>query len=45
MGMMKNLATTLSGNNISVNDIAPAMVGNTGMVCDMPRTLKYCHVN
>lgn len=45
MGMMKNLATTLSGNNISVNDIAPAMVGNTGMVCDMPRTSKYCHVN
>lgn len=32
MGMMKNLATTLAEHNISVNDVAPAMIGNTGMI-------------
>ncbi|KAK4986079.1 putative secondary metabolism biosynthetic enzyme [Elasticomyces elasticus] len=32
MGMMKNLSTTLAPYNISVNDVAPAMVGNTGMI-------------
>jgi 3-oxoacyl-[acyl-carrier protein] reductase len=32
--MMKNLATTLAQYNISVNDVAPAMIGNTGMIPD-----------
>ena len=32
MGMMKNLANRLGPYNISVNDVAPAMVGNTGMI-------------
>ncbi|CAK4032963.1 NAD(P)-binding [Lecanosticta acicola] len=32
MGMMKNLATNLAAWNISVNDVAPAMVGNTGLL-------------
>lgn len=32
MGMMRNLANTLGKYNISVNDVAPAMVGNTGMI-------------
>ena len=32
MGMMKNLSTTLAEHNISVNDVAPAMVGSTGMI-------------
>ncbi|PYH97308.1 NAD(P)-binding protein [Aspergillus ellipticus CBS 707.79] len=31
-GMMKNLATRLSEFNISVNDVAPAMIGETGMI-------------
>ncbi|GAB1207499.1 hypothetical protein APSETT445_006219 [Aspergillus pseudonomiae] len=31
-GMMKNLATRLAEYNISVNDVAPAMIGDTGMV-------------
>ncbi|KAL6230171.1 hypothetical protein BDW75DRAFT_245062 [Aspergillus navahoensis] len=31
-GMMKNLATRLAEYNISVNDVAPAMTGDTGMV-------------
>lgn len=30
MGMMKNLSTNLAPWNIAVNDVAPAMVGNTG---------------
>jgi 3-oxoacyl-[acyl-carrier protein] reductase len=32
MGMMKNLATNLAAWNISVNDVAPAMVGGTGLL-------------
>lgn len=32
MAMMKNLSTTLAPFNISVNDVAPAMVGNTGLL-------------
>jgi 3-oxoacyl-[acyl-carrier protein] reductase len=32
MAMMKNLANHLGPYNISVNDVAPAMVGNTGMI-------------
>ncbi len=32
MGMMKNLSTRLAEYNISVNDVAPAMVGSTGMI-------------
>ncbi|OJJ68471.1 hypothetical protein ASPBRDRAFT_57853 [Aspergillus brasiliensis CBS 101740] len=31
-GMMKNLATRLAEFNISVNDVAPAMIGDTGMI-------------
>ncbi|KKZ68357.1 3-oxoacyl-[acyl-carrier protein] reductase [[Emmonsia] crescens] len=31
-GMMKNLSTRLAGYNISVNDVAPAMIGETGMI-------------
>ncbi|KAL4779742.1 hypothetical protein BJX76DRAFT_365028 [Aspergillus varians] len=31
-GMMKNLSTRLAEHNISVNDVAPAMIGDTGMV-------------
>ncbi|KAK6812604.1 hypothetical protein RU639_011584 [Aspergillus parasiticus] len=31
-GMMKNLSTRLVEFNISVNDVAPAMIGDTGMV-------------
>ncbi|KAF7591217.1 hypothetical protein BBP40_001876 [Aspergillus hancockii] len=31
-GMMKNLSTRLAEHNISVNDVAPAMIGNTGMI-------------
>lgn len=30
--MMKNLSTRLAEHNISVNDVAPAMIGDTGMV-------------
>lgn len=30
--MMKNLSQTLSGYNISVNDVSPAMIGDTGMI-------------
>jgi 3-oxoacyl-[acyl-carrier protein] reductase len=30
--MMKNLATRLGAYNISVNDVAPAMIGETGMI-------------
>lgn len=32
MGMMKNLSTVLAPYSISVNDVAPAMVGNTGLI-------------
>jgi len=32
MAMTKNLANHLGPYNISVNDVAPAMVGNTGMI-------------
>ncbi|CAG8032245.1 unnamed protein product [Penicillium olsonii] len=31
-GMMKNLSTRLAEFNISVNDVAPAMIGETGMI-------------
>lgn len=30
--MMKNLSTRLAEYSISVNDVAPAMIGDTGMV-------------
>lgn len=30
--MMRNLATRLAEYNISVNDVAPAMIGDTGMI-------------
>ena len=30
--MMKNLSTRLAEFNISVNDVAPAMIGDTGMI-------------
>jgi len=32
MGMMKNLSSRLAEYNISVNDVAPAMVGGTGLL-------------
>lgn len=32
MGMMKNLAQKLAPYNISVNDVAPALIGDTGMI-------------
>ncbi|KAL4958437.1 hypothetical protein BDW69DRAFT_190909 [Aspergillus filifer] len=31
-GIMKNLSTRLAEYNISVNDVAPAMIGDTGML-------------
>lgn len=31
-GMMKNLATRLAEHGITVNDVAPAMIGDTGMI-------------
>jgi 3-oxoacyl-[acyl-carrier protein] reductase len=31
-GMMRNLSTRLAQFNISVNDVAPAMIGETGMI-------------
>lgn len=31
-GMMKNLSTRLAEYNISVNDVAPTMIGSTGMI-------------
>ncbi|KAJ5661085.1 NAD(P)-binding protein [Penicillium longicatenatum] len=34
IGMMKNLSARLAEFNISVNDVAPAMVGSTGMLSD-----------
>lgn len=33
-GMMKSLATRLADYNISVNDVAPAMIYETGMIPD-----------
>jgi len=33
-GMMRNLASRLAQYNISVNDVAPAMIGSTGMIPD-----------
>lgn len=32
--MMRNLSSRLAEFNISVNDVAPAMVGSTGMLPD-----------
>lgn len=34
MGMAKNLALKLGKDGISVNDVAPAMIGGTGMIPD-----------
>ncbi|KPI43120.1 3-oxoacyl-[acyl-carrier-protein] FabG [Cyphellophora attinorum] len=34
MGMCKNLAQKLAKDGISVNDVAPAMIGETGMIPD-----------
>ena len=34
MGMAKNLALKLAPDGISVNDVAPAMIGETGMIPD-----------
>ncbi|ORY64947.1 3-oxoacyl-reductase [Pseudomassariella vexata] len=33
-GMMRNLAAKQAGSGITVNDIAPAMIGETGMIPD-----------
>ncbi|KAJ6041229.1 uncharacterized protein N7446_010876 [Penicillium canescens] len=33
-GMMKNLATKLAHDGVTVNDVAPAMIGDTGMIPD-----------
>lgn len=33
-GMMKNLAAKQAGHGITVNDVAPAMIGATGMIPD-----------
>jgi 3-oxoacyl-[acyl-carrier protein] reductase len=30
--MMKNLATKLAQDGVTVNDVAPAMIGDTGMI-------------
>jgi 3-oxoacyl-[acyl-carrier protein] reductase len=30
--MMKNLSMRLAEHNITVNDVAPAMIGSTGMI-------------
>ena len=40
IGMMKNLSTRLAQYNISVNDVAPAMIGGTGMIPDPNRSQK-----
>lgn len=32
MGMVKNLAQKHAADGISINDVAPAMIGNTGMI-------------
>ncbi|EXJ94912.1 3-oxoacyl-[acyl-carrier protein] reductase [Capronia coronata CBS 617.96] len=34
MGMVKNLALKLAKDGITVNDVAPAMIGETGMIPD-----------
>lgn len=34
MGMCKNLALKLAADGITVNDVAPAMIGETGMIPD-----------
>jgi 3-oxoacyl-[acyl-carrier protein] reductase len=34
MGMAKNLALKLGADGITVNDVAPAMIGETGMIPD-----------
>jgi 3-oxoacyl-[acyl-carrier protein] reductase len=34
VGMCKNLAMKLAANGITVNDVAPAMIGETGMIPD-----------
>ena len=34
MGMAKNLAMKLAADGITVNDVAPAMIGETGMIPD-----------
>ncbi|EXJ90121.1 3-oxoacyl-[acyl-carrier protein] reductase [Capronia epimyces CBS 606.96] len=34
MGMVKNLAQKLAKDGITVNDVAPAMIGETGMIPD-----------
>lgn len=31
-GMMRNLSRKLAGHGITVNDVAPAMIGDTGMI-------------
>jgi len=36
-GMVKNLAQKLGKDGISVNDVAPAMIGETGMIPDAKR--------
>lgn len=33
-GMMRNLARKLAGQGITVNDVAPAMIGDTGLIPD-----------
>lgn len=33
-GMMRNLSRKLAGDGITVNDIAPAMIGDTGLIPD-----------
>ncbi|KAJ6183730.1 hypothetical protein N7519_005031 [Penicillium mononematosum] len=38
-GMMKNLATKLAKDGVTVNDVAPAMIGATGMIPD-PKLLQ-----
>ncbi|KAF2222668.1 3-oxoacyl-reductase [Elsinoe ampelina] len=36
-GMMRNLATRLAGDGVTVNDVSPAMIGGTGMIPDEER--------
>ncbi|PNS18201.1 hypothetical protein CAC42_7570 [Sphaceloma murrayae] len=36
-GMMRNLATRLAGDGVTVNDVSPAMIGGTGMIPDEKR--------
>lgn len=33
-GMMRNLSRKLAGDGITVNDVAPAMIGDTGLIPD-----------